>query len=470
MSRKPPQGIARFDSAAGMVQALAFCLHGRPFDSPSQSPLLDRLMPLANWLPRRLRDAAYAIGALGEAVAPQRAAKLRADVIATWIAGLFPERPYPAAFIGSSNGGIVHLAAALGCPWLPQTFLCPIRRIGLDPDDPQRALAAGLPVAEALAAGNPDVSVHHMHDPNQDRLMLHTMAYYRLKFRRLPPAYRTLLERSLAPGATLYVVECGTSWPVTRTGERCSFQFGAVGGATLEEYFAGGPRLRAYFARYRVRRQRWEPPPPDAEAPEAEWGFEPALLADLAPLARARGWRLVRLRFRDPEDASLLAADLYRSWYRELGLDPSRLLVESFVLMAPLATLQQRLVPLWLVFNTEPSAATLCRFLGEGAAPEEIGLMLFSHGTEGVGVTPIETWRALLGRAGRRGLFLGVDEARYPRDFATFVRFHRDLRRLGDAQAPPPPLAVDRLEPWLRRHAAQRGVQIDASVPHAAAT
>jgi hypothetical protein len=462
VNTKPPEGIARFDSAAGMVQALALCLRGQPFDSPSQSPVLDRLMPLANRLPRQARDATYAIGALGEAVPRYRARKMQAEVIAAWIAGLFPERRYPAAFVGSSNGGIVHLAAALGVPWLPQTYLCPIRQIGVDPDDPKRALEVGRPVAEALAAGNPDVVVHHMHDPNQDRLMLHTMAYYRLKFRRLPAAYRDLLERSLEPGATLYTVECGQRWPVTRIGERHTFQFGAVGGATVEEYFQGGPRVRAYLDRYGVKRDRWDPPAPDEEVPEAEWGFEPALLDDLEEFTRSQGWRLVRLQFREPEDMSLLAADLYRAWYRDLGLYPSRLLVESFVLMAPLGALQQRLVPLWLVFNTQPSAATLHRFLETRLSFDEIGMMLFSHGTEGIGLTPIDEWRALLTRASR-GIFLGVDQALYPRDFATFVRFHHDLHRLGPELGLPPPLALDRFDALLREHGEACGVRASES-------
>jgi hypothetical protein len=197
VTTKPPRGIARFDSAAGLAQALASCLRREPFDSPSGSPLLDRLIPPSNRLPERVRDFAYALGALGEAVPRREAGLLRAGAIAGWIAGLFPHQPYPAAFVGSSNGGVVHLAAALGCPWLPQTFLAPVRQLGVDPDDPGRALAAGLPAGEALMAGNPDVVVHHMHDPNQDRLMLHTMAYYRLKFRRLPAAYRDLLLRAL---------------------------------------------------------------------------------------------------------------------------------------------------------------------------------------------------------------------------------------------------------------------------------
>ena len=253
---------------------------------------------------------------------------------------------------------------------------------------------------------------------------------------------------------------------MTRLGERYVFQFGAVGGATVDEYFRGGPRVRAYLERYGVRRERWDPPAPDGEAPEAEWGFEPALSAELEALAAERGWRLVRLRFGDPEDAGLLAADLYRAWWREQGVDPSRLLVESFVLTAPLAALRRRLVPLWLVFNTEPSAGTLGRFL-DGARPPfgEVGQMLFSHGTEGVGVTPIGAWRALLGRARRRGFFLGVDEARYPHDFATFVRFHRDLGRLGPEQALPPPLAPRRFEALLRELGEARGVRTVGGVP-----
>ena len=52
---KPPKGIARFDSAAAMLVALASALHDRPFDSPSQSPALDHLLPALNKLPTRLR-------------------------------------------------------------------------------------------------------------------------------------------------------------------------------------------------------------------------------------------------------------------------------------------------------------------------------------------------------------------------------------------------------------------------------
>jgi hypothetical protein len=47
------------------------------------------------------------------------------------------------------------------------------------------------------------------------------------------------------------------------------------------------------------------------------------------------------------------------------------------------------------------------------------------------GLVKIGEWRRLLTRARRKGYFLGVRETRYPRDFATFVRFETALRNSG---------------------------------------
>src|SRR5205085_10170615 len=154
---------------------------------------------------------------------------------------------------------------------------------------------------------------------------------------------------------------------------------------------------------------------PDTERPEAEWGFEPTLRADVQELARRRGWRLRRIVFEQPEDLSPLAADLYRWWYARLGRPTERLLVESFVVLEPYWALRHGAVPFWMVFNTEPSAAALEHYL-DGVNPpyDELDLMLFSHGVESVGLAPIERWRAILRRVPRGG-FVGVDPRAYPR-------------------------------------------------------
>jgi hypothetical protein len=81
-----------------------------------------------------------------------------------------------------------------------------------------------------------------------------------------------------------------------------------------------------------------------------------------------------------------------------------------------------------------------------GARPYyDIRLGLFSHGVESVGVAPIERWRAVLSRARERGEFVGVDEKRYPRDFAAFVRDHADLEEESRQYPVPSPLTLEEL-------------------------
>ncbi|MFF4618898.1 hypothetical protein [Nonomuraea jabiensis] len=75
------------------------------------------------------------------------------------------------------------------------------------------------------------------------------------------------------------------------------------------------------------------------------------MLADLEELAERNRWRLVRMRFGEPEDLSPVVADLYRSWYRRRGLPGDRLLVESFLLMEPWRALRSGSVPYRMVFN-----------------------------------------------------------------------------------------------------------------------
>jgi hypothetical protein len=458
---KPPRGIARFDSAAGMAQALAASLHGKPFDSPSQSPLLDSLMPPINRLPTRAREWVYTVGGMSEGITARQAKRLDVEGIGEWIAGLYPQRSYDAAFIGSSNGALMHAAAALRLPWLPQTFLTPVRAPFSDPDDAQRSFDEGLHVTDALLRADPRIAVHHMQDPNQDRLMLSAMSYFRLKHRALPLAYREFLLRNLAPGATLYINRCTRDWRVTRTGDRSFYQFGAVGGATEDEYFDGGERVAHYLARYGVNRMRWTPPTPTERAPEAEWGYDEALTESIVELAKQKQkqWRVVEFSFAEPEAFSFVTADLYREWYRGMGIEAERLVVDSFLLMDPYTTLRLRAIPFWLVFCTDPSAQTLRRFLDRESF-DEIDLMLFSHGTQGIGVTGIDEWRALLGRAKREGRLLGVDAKRYPRDFATFVRFDRALARLQPQYEAPPPMPLAFFEAFVRQHGPEHGVDV----------
>lgn len=457
--------IAGFDSASAMVRALGRFLDGRDFPVLGlwprwTEPALRLYGAAVNALPGSLRRQVYIWSGWSESVAAERLGGVRAEQIAQWAVGEYPRKRYPAAMIGASNGALVHLCAALGIPWLPQTVLIPVARSGVHPDEVMQDLEWGRGPAARLLAANPDLALHHMHDPNQDQLMIQRMSYFRVKYLRLPEHYRRFLTETLEPGATLFIVECNLYWPTTQVAERYVFQRGALGGATPEEYLRGSPRIAEFLQRQVSHVRRWEGPAPDGERPEAEWGFEPALRAEVEEFAREHGLRVRRILFNHPEDTSPLVADLYRHWYRQRQLPANRLLVESFIVMEPWWTLRTGSVPFWAVFNVEPSAEALERYLDSTEPYDEINLMLFSHGVNSVGLASIDRWHSVLQRARRRGRFVGVDERAYPQDFAIFPRYRKAIQQAIAARYPMPrPLTLRELDAFLAEPGARYAVR-----------
>ena len=449
---KPPKGIARFDSSAAMVMALSNALHQRPFDSASQVSGVDRVLPALSLLPERMREWGHAMGGMAEGISLSQVQQLDIEGIARWVASQYPQQQYQAAFVGSTNGAMVHLAAAMGVPWLPQTFLCPVRSLRNDPDDAQKGLADGKPITDALLAASPHLAVHQMQDPNQDRLMLDQMSWFRLKHRKLPLEYNEFLLSALPPGSTLIVNNCTQQWPVTRTSDRSFYQFGALGGATEQEYFNGGPRVIEFLARHGIEQEQWTPPPTDATVPEAEWGFDAHLMGELKKLANTQGWKLVELRYENPEALSFVTAEIYRDWYLSAGVIGSRLVVDNFLLMDPWTTMQQHAIPFWLSFCTEPSAHALQRYLDRQPPFRNIDLLLFSHGTESIGMAPIERWQQLLNYAIDEGAFVGVDPERFPRDFNSLARFDTELQQRAPLLPPPAPLTTEKFLMGIQRY------------------
>jgi hypothetical protein len=263
------------------------------------------------------------------------------------------------------------------------------------------------------------------------------MTYFRVKLLRLGEAYERFLAERLDPGGTIFVVDCRRRWPTTLVGERHVFQVGAMGGAEPDEVL-----------------RRWPAPRTDAERPEAEWGFAAALADDVERVAERSGLRVRRLAFVEPEHLSPLVAELYRWWYAQRRIESRRLLVESFILLEPYWTLRTGSVPFWTKFAVEPDAAWLERYLDEVDVYDDIRVMLFSHGVDSLGLAPIERWRAIIGRASRGG-FVGVDERRFPRDFATFVRYHDELERLAPRYPLPGPLQLTELDRFLEEHSSR---------------
>lgn len=454
--------IAKIDSSSTMLLAAANYLRGRDISGMGFVPASRTLAMVANAPPKLLRKYVYIFGGRREAAPAEQIARLSAESISRWVVGKYPKKTYPAVMIGSSGGALIHLCAALGIPWLPQTVLVPVRRRSrLDPDELRQDMEAFREPAGRFLERNPGMQINQMHDPIQDRLMVQQMGYFRIKRLQLGETYEGFLKQRLRSGGTLVVAECTYPWAMTQVGSRHYFQVGGYGGLGAPEYLSGGPSVARFLKKQGSRRRRWEIPRPDVTRPEAEWGFEPALLEDLKRLARRRGWRLRRLVFEDPADVSPLVADLYRDWYRKRGIPSRRLLAESFLLLDPWWCLRTGSIPFWLVFNTNSSARELERYIRRRGPFDEIYLTLFANSVKGIDQTPIEKWKAVLRQARRKGAFVGVDEGCYPYDLGVYFRFHPDLEKTVPARLPMPeePLTMGQWERFLARRGPGPGVR-----------
>jgi hypothetical protein len=177
--------LVDFDSGVNAARAVGRYLRGKDHRGMSVGPGSRPLAALVSSLPTGVRRGGFsAMGAL-QGIPLDEARRISSDDIADWVTAQYPGGPYPVVVVGSSSGAAVHLAAALRAPYLPQTTLVAVRELAIHPDDPRGAMDALAPTARLVAARNPEVAVHHMHDPAQDRPMLEGMVYLRLKRRIL---------------------------------------------------------------------------------------------------------------------------------------------------------------------------------------------------------------------------------------------------------------------------------------------
>lgn len=441
----PPRYLTFLDSGALPVAALAARLRGEEYRGESQSLFQTVGTKVADALPAAVREWLYAMSGGLSAAPANRAASVDSDKLAEWTVARYPSRRYPAVMIGASNGALQLLCSALCIPWLPQTLMVSLRR-KLDPDRPKQDLEWAREPVASLLENNPDLRVYQMSDPNNDRLMLSQMAYLRLKRRRLGKAYEAFLRETLEPGGVIIVGRCELKWPATQVTKDHLFQFGGYGDLPPEEYFKGSDRVASLLARRGASVRSWDPPKPDGDYPEAEWGFDEELLEDIRRFASRHGYRVLQLVYGDPGDPSPLIADLYRWWYGQIGYPTDRLLAPCFVFLQPYLTFTTGSVPFWVPFNSRSSARRLQDYIDTRTPFAEVLLTVFPNGIQSAGRATLGHWKEALGGAEEAGRFVGVDEERYRSGLSTFVEHTRELEKRQRGCPVPEPLSLSEVE------------------------
>ncbi len=425
----PPRFTAGFDSGAGFVKALSNALKGQEYKGLGVAPPIEPLANLVNMLSRELRETTYVMNTGAEGIPAEDMEKVQAEEFMKAVTNMYPSRKYPAIVLGSISGAMVHLAAVMGIPLLPQTFMIPVQRPEYLPiDEPKKTMDWGLQPGEVFLKNNPYFKLHHMFDPSQDRLTLEKISYFRVKMLHMALEYERFLIKNLQEGGTIIISDCTRKWPVTNISDRFIFQFGALGGATEDEFLHGSERVARFLEHYDSHVRRWDAPEPDGEQPEAEWGFDRTLMNDIERIAHEKGYKIVNISFQEPEHPSPFVAELYRWWYRQKGVLSNRLVGESFFMHEPYWILRTGSVPFWLKFNMDPSADWLEEYLNSTDPYDEIFMMLFSHGVDAVGLAGIERWQKVLEKAREKHDFIGVDLDNYPRDLGSMIKYNTEFK------------------------------------------
>jgi len=390
----------------------------------------------------RAGDPVDAAGVPGPTLPAARLENLDAGTVAAWFTDQLPAQPCDTVVIGSPHGAALHLAAAMGAPWLPASFDIGVEFSQDDPDHPLAALTAGLAAAAGVLRANDDVMVRQVHDPVPHRNRLAGLALT-VRWQQLPTAYGRYLDRNLAPGGSVVLVRDVGRWPVVRRGERFSFQLGsrANGLDPLQFYRPGdgvGNAVRAVGGRGVFD----DDLRPFCDG-DTERGVEVPFVDDLRWWARDRGRRLRQVLYRRPEVLSATVADMYRLRLRHAGRTGNRLVVECGRLLSPLAVLRAGLVPYWCEHPLRSAVAAAEWWLAGSDEFNSVEVLPEPPGAALSTMAELAHWGSVASFAGRRGLVDSGCAESYPLGAVRFGHAGAVLGRYRQDAPMPPPLTPD---------------------------
>ncbi len=355
--------INRADFSAVAVRAVAAALQGMPCNVWNITPQQGALLHILSLLGKRVTVAAVEHYASKRGVDPSWADHITSEDLASWAVSRYENArgPWDAIIIGAPNGGIVHLAMALGVPFLSQNFLSSYRQAPIAPDDVKAYQRYGEEIAKPIIAHNTDLAVINHYDPLHDRIRVKYVNHIRYKLLELPRVYRGFIHDNIRRGGTIFFSDCRYPWPMYFIDERHWFQVGGLGGVRPREFIQGRPEIADLQRKAGANPLgHWGLTGRMAfEMPESEWGMMPPFREVTQRFAKENEYRFEALDGAHPQDFSQMACRVWQKILERAGIPPQGVLIETLTQIVPLAPLVGGLLPLWLPGNSEDSLAFL---------------------------------------------------------------------------------------------------------------
>jgi len=417
--------IGQTDSSAVCMRGAAAALRGRFLDPFELGKPERAALSFAALFGRRAARWAVGQGARLRGTDPAWANRVTAQGLARRATLLYEglEGPFDAIIIGAPNGGVAHIAAALGAPFLSQHFLLSFRDRA-DPDDIRTYFDHGAALIHRILRREPMVAAVNHYDPLHDRLLVRRMNHIRVKLLDLPGAYKEFITNRLRPGGMLIFADCRYPWLQYRVAPRHTFQVGGLGEVSDREFLDGRPEIESL----RGTPGGWSLPelPLEVQA-ESEWGAVPPLLEVAEAFALSNGYRFLPLQGYHPEWYARLALAAHRRLSEKEGREPAGTLIEMFTQNNPAAPLLSRLLPLWLPFNCTDSLGFLCAMRESLPADRPVLFTPFPGFTPTFDTVDWQAYQDVL--AGLDLRVLGVRERLFPSDPEGLWRPARELAR-----------------------------------------
>jgi hypothetical protein len=335
---------------------------------------------------------------------------------------------FPSVTIGVGMGGTtVHLAIALGGPFLPQAFVLTLKG-GTRNGDVKYYFELCRSTSLNIANKNPDLMTIQHYDPVHDGWLVKRVNHLRLKLIDLPFEYKNFIREKVIKGGEVIYLEGEASWKRFRVGDHSVFQVGGWGDLSAEEFINGSGRLDAFCKKERLDYSSWKLPEYDIEdGPESEWGSEPGMGDAIEGFCSEEGYQFIKIKFSDPNDFSRLAFQVQRKKLQLEQREEPGVVIEMFSQFDAMSVKNGGLLPLWLIFNTKDSLRFLLEMKNEFPKDKPVFFSPLSTFSETPDLVTWQEWEKAL--KGFNVINIGTRKSHYPADVLTLLDWKKSLNK-----------------------------------------